>query len=93
VDHRTDVFAVGVMLVEALTGSRPFEGQSYAERATRHGAPSLPDSPLRAPAVDALLRRCLAADPRDRYESAGALRGDLVTTLASGMGRSSRADG
>ncbi|HEY7511696.1 MAG TPA: protein kinase, partial [Vicinamibacteria bacterium] len=93
VDHRTDVFAVGVMLVEALTGSRPFEGQSYAERATRHGAPSLPDSPLRAPAVDALLRRCLAADPRDRYESAGALRGDLVTTLPSGMGRSSRADG
>jgi eukaryotic-like serine/threonine-protein kinase len=80
VDHRTDIFAVGVMLVEALTGRRPFEGESYVER-TRPRAPlALPVSPLRA-AVDELLRRCLAVDPRDRYGSAAELRDDLVSAL------------
>ena len=39
VDHRTDIFAVGVMIAEALTGRRPFEGDGYGEfvQAALHG--------------------------------------------------------
>ncbi len=67
VDPRMDIFAIGVMLLEALTGSRT----------TRGG--ELPAS--LAPGLRHLLRRCLAADPADRPASAQHLHAELSAAL------------
>jgi GAF domain-containing protein len=85
VDHRTDIFAVGVMLAEALTGRRPFDVGNGADlsRTLPPGHRFLPDAPPQASDVEALLRKCLARDPRDRYLSATALRDALIPALRS----------
>jgi eukaryotic-like serine/threonine-protein kinase len=84
VDERADIFAIGVMAVETLTGTRPFTGQTTEQVLASllrteyhlHG-----DSPeIRA--LDAIVQRCLAKDPRDRYGSAAELARDLVPALA-----------
>jgi serine/threonine protein kinase len=81
IDPRSDIFSVGVMLVEALTGRKPFEGESYAERTLSRAPFHLPGSSPWTRAVDELLEKCLARDPRDRYASAATLRNDLVSGL------------
>ena len=64
VDPRTDIFAIGVMLLEALTGAR-----------TTRGA----DLPVSlAPRLRQLLKRCLAADPAERPESAQQVHAELA---------------
>lgn len=76
-----DVFALGVLLYELLTGRRPFEGASAAELVDRtaEGRPALPESI--DPDVDPALQRiCLVAldpDPRRRYSDASMLAADL----------------
>ena len=80
-DHRTDIFAVGVMLVETLTGRRPFEGTGADPPVLPEGQHHLPGSSPEARALDALLRKCLARDPQVRYASAAALRDDLIPVL------------
>jgi GAF domain-containing protein len=88
VDERADLFAIGVMLAETLTGVRPFRGQTPQEiltvvlRTEYH----LPGDSADIRALDAVLQRCLAKDPRDRYGSAGELAIDLVPMLASFRG-------
>ncbi len=88
VDGRSDVYALGVVLFETM-GSRPFpaplptSGTSLTEclrraAAERRQPPRLrvrhPETP---PAFEAVVRRCLAPDPADRYPSAAALAADL----------------
>jgi serine/threonine-protein kinase len=83
VDDRTDLFAIGVMLVEALTGRRPFAGDSYTDllRALTHDTYHLPGSSPAVGALDDVLQRCLAADPEDRAASAAAVRLELIPAL------------
>ena len=66
VDHRTDIFALAVMLVESLTGRRPFQGDTLAEllAAQQQTSYRLPGSSAEAHALRDLLQQCLAADPR-----------------------------
>ena len=73
VDVRADVWALGAILYELLGGRPAFEGDSL-EKLREHvldGAP-LPLDHV-PPALDAIIRRCLAKNPRDRYPSAVAL--------------------
>ena len=80
---RTDIFAVGVMLIEALTGRRPFQGETYAElwRSLQQTTVRLPGSSREVHAFNELLRRCLAADPADRCPSAAAFAQELIPLL------------
>ena len=83
VDHRTDLFAIAVMLIEALTGERPFQGETYAElsRSLHQTTVRLPGTSREVQALNGLLQRCLAADPEHRVPSAAALREELMPLL------------
>jgi len=87
VDHRTDIFAVGVMLAEALTGRRPFHGDTPLDvsRAVLHQTYHLPATSPGSLAVDAVLQRCLEKDPSSRFSSAEALRQTLIPTLRNNL--------
>ena len=68
IDERADLFAIGVMLVETVTGVRPFRGQSTHEilTAVLNGNYHLPGDTPEMRALDAVVQQCLARDPRDR---------------------------
>jgi serine/threonine-protein kinase len=83
VDQRTDIFAVGVMLAEAITGRRPFDGGTPADvsLAVLHQSYHLPGNLPEALGIDAILQRCLAKDRAERFASAESLRQVLVPAL------------
>ncbi|ACL64608.1 serine/threonine protein kinase [Anaeromyxobacter dehalogenans 2CP-1] len=82
VDHRSDVFSLGVVLHEMLTGARLFSGKSelsVLERVRRAEVP--PPSRARPglpPELDAIVLRALARDPAQRFEWASDLRDALL---------------
>jgi eukaryotic-like serine/threonine-protein kinase len=83
VDFRTDIFAIGVMIVEAVTGSRPFTGSRPAEILARieSGELGLDDSTPAARALKDALTVALAPDPERRYASVEAMRAAVVPAL------------
>ena len=73
VDARSDVFSLGVVLYQMLTGERPFHGATAADMISsilRDGPPSVTDKRGDLPPhLARILRRCLEKDPRDRYQT------------------------
>jgi TolB-like protein/Tfp pilus assembly protein PilF len=78
VDHRTDIFSLGIVLYEMATGRRPFEGQSSAELASsilRDTPSPVTDSRADLPAELArIIQRCLGKSAADRFPSAQEIR-------------------
>ena len=81
VDHRADLFSLGVVLFELLTGRMPFEGTSSTEIIDRilHEIPSPPSRHVSGipPSLDAVVGRALEKDPDFRYQHAADMRSDL----------------
>ncbi|HET7038248.1 MAG TPA: serine/threonine-protein kinase [Gemmatimonadales bacterium] len=90
VDHRSDLYAVGVLGYEMLTGTPPFDGPTAQAILSAHvleEPPHLRDMrPAVPPVLAEALRKCLAKDPADRWPSAEELlaRLELVGTTPSG---------
>jgi serine/threonine-protein kinase len=73
IDQRSDVFSFGCILFEACTGKKPFEGESVIKSLhmiVYEPAPLIADfNPLAPPELQRIVRRCLAKDPDERYQS------------------------
>jgi eukaryotic-like serine/threonine-protein kinase len=82
VDQRSDVYSVGVVLYEMLTGRVPFTGDTPLEIAMKHlSEVPVPPSEKRADVpedLDSIVLRALAKDPEDRYQTAEEMDADLA---------------
>lgn len=83
-DERTDIYQLGVVFYELVTGSVPFGGESIIEVGNAIlRDPPIPPSEFNADAtaVEKIILRCLKKDPAERYQTAGELLADLNTYL------------
>lgn len=87
VDARADIFAVGILAYEMLTGRRLFLGESDYQTVQMVRAAEVPSitaqNPEVTPELEGIIRRALARDPNQRYQSASDLADDLLGFLFS----------
>jgi eukaryotic-like serine/threonine-protein kinase len=91
IDHRSDIYCLGILLFQMVCGRVPFEGQSMGEILVKHVSQAPPAArainPQVPPAVEQIILRCLAKRPDDRFPTMKAMRDALLDAdayLASG---------
>jgi serine/threonine protein kinase/Tol biopolymer transport system component len=81
VDGRSDIFSLGAVLYEMVTGKRAFEGKSQLSVVSaileKEPAPIAAVKPMTPPALDHVVRKCLAKIPDDRWQSAADIKHEL----------------
>jgi serine/threonine-protein kinase len=86
--NESDIYALGIVLYEMLTGTRPWEGDSAAAVALARLSGSTPDPALVRPSVPpdvaAITRKALAPLPSDRFASAASMADALETSRTGG---------
>lgn len=85
-DHRTDIFSLGVLSYELLTTNLPFNGESFNELVhticTDRPVAPIKRNPKISKAVQDVLARMIEKEPKDRYGSAGEISHDLELAIA-----------
>jgi serine/threonine protein kinase len=89
-DARADIFSYGAVMYEMATGRKAFEGKtksSLAAAIVTSDPPPIPSiQPLTPPALDRVVRTCLAKDPDDRWQSAHDIASELRWIQQAGSG-------
>lgn len=85
--NQSDVYAVGIILYEMLTGNVPFDGESAVTIALKHFQEEMPSVKMFDPNIPQSLENVVlhatAKDPADRYKTAEEMSRDLYTVLAA----------
>ena len=88
-DGRSDIFSLGAVLYEMVTGKRAFEGKSHLSVASaileKEPAPISSVKPLAPPVLDHAIRKCLAKSADERWQSASDLASELKWVSDVGM--------
>jgi TolB-like protein/tetratricopeptide (TPR) repeat protein len=88
-DHRTDIFSLGVLLYEMATGKRPFEAQSSMELMSailRDSPPPVTELRAELPAdLARVIRRCMEKDPRHRMQTARDVSNEFRELARAGL--------
>jgi eukaryotic-like serine/threonine-protein kinase len=97
VSGRSDLYSLGIVLFEMLTGDVPFHGESAVAVAMKHVREQVPDVQRLRPGVSAataaVVERATAKDPAQRYPDAESMAADLERALALETSRSGQATG
>ena len=87
-DARSDIFSFGCVLYEMLTGKRAFRGENQATVIAaimdREPEPIAAQQPMVPPMLERVVKKCLAKDPDDRWQTAADLKSELEWVLESG---------
>ena len=82
---KSDIYSIGIIFYELLSGSLPFRGDNAVEIALKHMRDPLPslrdENPAIPQSIENIIKRATAKNPKNRYEDARSMHEDLLTAL------------
>ena len=82
---KSDIYSLGILMYELLTGSVPFKGDNAVEIALKHMKEKIPSvrkqNPLILQSVENIILKACAKNPRNRYDSVSEMHNDIVTAM------------
>ena len=82
---KSDIYSMGIIFYELLTGSLPFRGDNAVEIALKHMREPLPslreENPSIPQSIENIIRKATAKNPKNRYDNARSMHEDLLTAL------------
>ena len=82
---KSDIYSMGIIFYELLSGSLPFRGDNAVEIALKHMREPLPslreDNPSIPQSIENIIKKATAKNPKNRYDSARSMHEDLLTAL------------
>ena len=82
---KSDIYSMGIIFYELLSGSLPFRGDNAVEIALKHMRDPLPslreENPAIPQSIENIIRKATAKNPKNRYEDARSMHEDLLTAL------------